>query len=65
MIKIVWTEEKKNKAIEILTKYFAEHGSCEFMCRCGYSKLEPAKVVYDIAHNVLKDNEGIIYPDED
>lgn len=55
MIKIVWTEEKKNKAIEILTKYFAEHGSGP--------RMAAIETMCSIADDVLIDNEGIIYPD--
>jgi hypothetical protein len=65
MIKIVWTEEKKNKAIEILTKYFAEHGIGESIAQSDSAQMDAIETMCSIADDVLIDNEGIIYSDED
>ncbi len=61
MTKIIWTPEKKEAAIEKLTKYFEEHGIGEMIMQDDDALIEAPEVLADIADDVLIDGEGIIF----
>ena len=61
MNKVIWTEEKKEKAIAILTKYFEKYGSGECIMQCDDSLLSAPEILSDIADDILIENEGIIW----
>ena len=65
MIKVIWTQEKKEAAIEKLTTYFESHGIGEMIMQDDNSLIEAPEVLADIADDILIDNEGIIFIDED
>jgi hypothetical protein len=62
---IVWTSEKKEKAIEMLTEYFKKHGIGECIFQSDSAQIDALDLMGDIADEVLIDGEGIIYTDED
>lgn len=65
MITVTWTKEKKNKAIEMLTKYFKEYGSGETIAQGDNAQIEAIELMCNIADDVLIQDEGIKYtPDE-
>jgi hypothetical protein len=59
MYTINWTEEKKERAIEMLTKYFEEHGDGEVIMQNDNALIEAPEVLSDIADKVLIYKEGI------
>ena len=61
MAKVIWTPEKKEAAIEKLTKYFEEHGIGEMIMQDDDALIEAPEVLADIADDVLIDGEGIIF----
>jgi hypothetical protein len=65
MIKVNWTPEKKEAAIERLTKYFEKHGIGEMIMQDDDALIEAPEVLSDIADDILIDNEGIIFADEE
>ncbi len=65
MIKVNWTEEKKEKAIEMLTEYFKKHGNGECITQGDKAQFDAIELTCNIADDVLKDGEGIIFTDED
>jgi hypothetical protein len=65
MIKVNWTPEKKEAAIEKLTKYFEKHGIGEMIMQDDDALIEAPEVLSDIADDILIDNEGIMFIDED
>ena len=60
---IIWTEEKKEKAIELLTKYFEKYGPGECIAQGDNALIEAPEVMCEIADNILKEQEGILYKD--
>lgn len=64
MNKINWTEEKKERAISKLTKYFEEHGVGECICQSDDAIIEAPSLLADIADDILIEGEGIIYEEE-
>lgn len=65
MRQVNWTQEKKDKAIEILTKYFEKYGIGECIMQSDNALLEAPEMLSDIADGVLIDGEGIVYISED
>ena len=63
-VKIVWTPEKKERAIEILTIYFQKYTNGEVIRQCDGAIIEAPEMLADIADKVLVADEGIIIPDE-
>ena len=61
MYNITWTEEKKEKAIEMLTKYFAKHGVGECIMQDDDAQIYAPVLLADIADDVLFEGEGINY----
>jgi hypothetical protein len=64
-VKVIWTQEKKDKAIEKLTKYFEEYGIGESIMQDDDALIEAPEVLADIADEILIYREGIIYEDDD
>ena len=64
-IKVVWTQEKKDKAIEKLTEYFEKHGIGEMIMQDDDALIEAPEYLADIADDILIDREGIIFIDDD
>ena len=60
-IKIIWTDEKKVKAIDALTKYFEDYGVGEMIAQSDDALIEAPNVLCYIADNILVENEGIIF----
>lgn len=61
MYNIVWTEDKKEKAIAELTKYFEKHGIGECIQQSDSAIIEAPDVLSHIADRILKEGEGINY----
>lgn len=61
MNKITWTPDKIEKAIEKLTYYFEVHGVGEVIMQCDDALIEAPELLADIADDILKEGEGIIY----
>lgn len=57
---IKWTEEKKEKAIEILTNYFENFGTGESIGQNDNAILYAPEILSEIVDEVLIDGEGII-----
>ena len=60
---IIWTEEKKEQALEKITKYLKAHGIGECIMQSDNAIIEAPEVFVDIADNVLKYKEGIKFID--
>jgi hypothetical protein len=54
-IRVVWTQEKKDKAIEKLTKYFEQHGIGEMIMQDDDALIEAPEVLAEIADDILID----------
>ena len=61
MYTINWTEEKKDRAINMLTKYFEKHGLGECIMQNDDAIISAPDLLADIADEVLIDGEGIIF----
>jgi hypothetical protein len=64
-IRVVWTQEKKDKAIEKLTEYFEEHGIGEMIMQNDEALIMAPEILADIADDILIYREGIIFEDND
>ena len=64
-MKVIWTEEKKNKAISVLTKYFEEHGIGEQIMQSDSAIVEAPEALSDIVDDILIYGEGIVDDDEE
>ena len=60
MYKVIWTEEKKEKAIQALTKYFERYGHGECIGQNDEALLDAPDMLGDIADDILIDGEGLI-----
>lgn len=65
MNKIIWTPEKKEAAIKLLTSYFEKHGPGECICQSDSALIEAPDLLSNIADDILIENEGILWIDED
>lgn len=61
---IIWTEEKKEAAIKILTKYFEKHGSGECIMQSDDALISAPEILSNIADDILVEGEGIIWDNE-
>lgn len=59
--KIVWTPEKKEAAIEKISKYLAQHGPGECIMQGDNAIIEAPEVMAEIADNILIEGEGLVY----
>ena len=64
MITVTWTEEKKKRAIEMLSSYFEKHGIGEAIMQSDEALIEAPELLADIADEVLIENEGISYKED-
>lgn len=61
MIKIIWTEQKKELAIQKLTKYFEKYGVGEMIMQDDDATIFAPQVLSDIADDILIESEGIVF----
>lgn len=61
---IVWTEEKKEKALAIITEYLEKYGPGECIAQGDNAIIEAPEVMCEIADSVLIEGEGIIYRED-
>lgn len=64
MYTVNWTEEKKEKAINVLTKYFEEHGVGECIMQSDNAIISAPDVLSEIADTILIEGEGILFNEE-
>ena len=58
---INWTEEKKEKAINLLTIYFEEHGTGESIIQNDEAILNAPELLAQIADDILIEGIGITW----
>lgn len=63
--KVIWTPEKKEAAIEKLTKYFQKYGPGECIMQRDESIIEAPEVMADIADSVLIEKEGLVWEENE
>ena len=51
--KVKWTDNNKEEAIEMLTKYFEKHGTGEAIYQSDDAQVEGLELVSEIADQVL------------
>lgn len=61
--KITWTPEKKEAAIQKITKYLEEYGPGECICQGDNAIIEAPEILADIADDILIEGEGLIWDD--
>lgn len=64
MIQVNWTQEKKDKTIQLLTTYFQKYGGGESIAQRDNAQIEAIELMCQIADDILLDGEGIIYIQE-
>jgi hypothetical protein len=62
--KIIWTEEKKEQAIAILTEYFSKHGVGECIQQSDDAIISAPDMLARIADDVLVEGDGITYGED-
>lgn len=62
---IIWTDEKKEKAIELLTKYFEKYGPGECIAQGDNALIEAPEVMCEIVDDILIEHEGLVYINDD
>jgi hypothetical protein len=62
---IIWTEEKKERAICVLTKYFEKYGNGECIMQSDNALIEAPEILSNIADTILIEGEGIVYEEKD
>ena len=65
MYTINWTEEKKQKAIKMLTKYFENYGVGECIMQSDDAIIYAPDLLSKIADDILVEGEGIRYNEQD
>ena len=65
MYKVKWTEEKKEKAIQILTEYFEKYGVGECIMQSDDAIIYAPDLLSNIADDVLIEGDGIQYCEEE
>lgn len=65
MYTIIWTDEKKEKAITKLTEYFEEHGIGECIMQDDDAQIDAAPLLSVIVDNILIEGEGIRWNGDD
>lgn len=61
MIEIIWTPEKKDRAIKKLTEYFEQYGSGESIMQGDNACIYAPVLLSEISDDILIEGEGIIY----
>jgi hypothetical protein len=59
--KIVWTPEKKEAAIQKISKYLEQYGPGECICQNDDALIYASDVFSDIADNILIEGEGLVW----
>jgi hypothetical protein len=65
MYTIKWTEEKKDKAIKILTKYFEKYGVGECIMQNDNAIIYASELLSEIADDVPVEGDGVNWNEED
>ena len=65
MYTVNWTEEKKEKAIEMLTRYFEVYGIGECIMQSDNAIIYAPDLLSKIADDILVDGEGIKWIKQD
>ena len=65
MIHVIWTDAKKEAAIEKLTEYFSKYSVGECIMQSDDALIEAPELLADIADKILIDNVGIIYEEDE
>ena len=63
--KIIWTPEKKEAAIEKITKYLEQYGPGECICQGDNAIIEAPDVMAEIADTILIEGEGLVWQEEE
>lgn len=63
--KIVWTPEKKEAAIEKITKYLEQYGPGECICQGDDAIIEAPGILAEIADSILIEGEGLVWQEEE
>lgn len=58
---VFWNPESKERAIELLTKYFEYHGCGECIMQSDDSLIEAPEVLSEIADKILIEGKGLIH----
>ena len=58
---IIWTPDKKEKAIEIITRFLESYGPGEVIMQDDDAQINAPSLLADIADDVLIEGEGINY----
>ena len=61
---ITWTEEKKEKAIKLVSDFIAKYGPGECIMQNDDALIYAADVFADIADDILIEGDGIIYNED-
>ena len=64
MNKVIWTQEKKDRAIQAITKYLEVHGPAECIMQSDEALIEAPEVLSFIADGILVYGVGLVYEDE-
>lgn len=62
---VIWTDEKKERAISMLTKYFEKYSAGEVIMQSDNALIEAPEILSDIADEILIEGEGIIYKEDE
>ena len=62
--KVIWTPEKKEKAIEALSEYFEKYGNGECIAQGDNAQIEASVLLVNIVDNILTEEGLICIPDE-
>ena len=62
---VIWTDEKKERAISMLTKYFEKYSVGEVIMQSDNALIEAPEILSDIVDEILIEGEGIIYKEDE
>lgn len=62
---VIWTDEKKERAISMLTKYFEKYSAGEVIMQSDNALIEAPEILSDIVDEILIEGEGIIYKEDE
>lgn len=58
---VIWTDEKADAAIKLLTSYFEKWGVGEMIMQSDDPIIEAPSLLADIANEILIEGEGIVF----
>jgi hypothetical protein len=59
--KVIWTEDKKEAALKKISDYLEKYGPGECICQGDNAIIEAPSVLADIADEILKEGEGLVW----